>query len=705
MPGMDPVLFEVLKHKIWALVDEQAISLRAASGSPVVTESNDFNVGLYLPDGTAVALGRYILTQAFTTGSIIKSIVADYVENPGWGPGDMFVCNDPFRGSLHGQDVSVVMPLYHEGRHVAWAGCCAHQMDMGGMTFGSWCPQATERQQESMVITPLRLVEGGRLRKDLWDMLLAGSRLPVPLALDLKAMMSSNRLAQQRYLALAGRYGGAAVEEALRELVELTASRLRRRLRELPDAVVTSTDYIEHDGHADRLYRIRLRLEKQADHLDLDFSGTSPQAPGFINCSFSGLIAGIAAGMSPLLAFDLPYNEGLLRVVRVHAPEGCLVNAISPAPTSMASVSSVHAVTAVVVSALSQLLAASPAYRTESCARTRGAITIINVSGQSRNGERFGTMLLDSLGGGGGAWPDRDGLHTCGTFWIPEPNIANVESTESVAPLLFLYRKLLPDSGGAGAHRGGQSLGFAFTPHRAERMEAVLISHGVGVPNATGLFGGFPGSYAANRLCRGSDLFARFAGGRVPSGLEELAGEVLDLGPKPGRMALVPGDVLACEVQGGGGYGDPFDRDPGAVAADVTAGAVSLEAARRLYGVALADGRVDAARTAALRAGRLRAAAGQGPRGAAPLGHGLFLGRGRVLCACGTDLGEAGEDWKLVPAEIPADWSRTAALRPELALVVRACPACGRFHAVCLAEAGCGPEDGLRLSGPGAQGG
>ncbi len=697
MRRLDPVLFEVLKHKIWAMVDEQAISLRAASGSPVVTESNDFNVGFYLPDGTAVAVGRYILTQAFTTGSIIKSIVAGYRENPGWGPGDMFVCNDPFHGALHGQDVSLVAPVYHEDHQVGWAGCCAHQVDVGGMTFGSWCPEATERQQESMVITPLKLVEGGRVRKDIWDMLLAGSRLPVLLALDLKAMIASNRRAQERYRALAERYGAVTIEGVLQELVELAELRMRQRLAELPDGAATSGDYLEHDGHADRLYRVRLRLEKRGEELRFDFSGTSPQAPGFINCTLSGLVAGIAAGVAPLIAFDLPFNEGLLRPFRIAAPEGSLVNALPPAPTSMSSVGAVYAVTSVVVSALSQLLAASPRYRRESCARTRGAISIINLTGIAADGERFGTMLLDGLGGGGGAWPDRDGLHACGTFSMLEPNIANVEQTENVVPLLFLYRKLLPDSGGPGAHRGGQGIGFAFTPHRVPGVEAVLVSHGVGVPNATGLFGGLPGSCTGNRLIRGSDLAGCFAAGRVPMEMDQLRGQKIEIGSKPGRLHLAPGDVLACEAQGGGGYGDPFERKPEDVAADVALGAVSCDVARRVFGVALGGGRVDAAATAALRAARLRAAAGPPPGGGVPLGHALVLRDGRVWCACGHDLGEAGGHWELVPIELPAAWSRAATLRSELALVARGCPACSRLHVVGLTEGDPEPADRLVL--------
>lgn len=697
MPELDPVLFEVLKHKILATVDEQAISLRAASGSPVVTESNDFNVGLYLPDGTAVAVGRYILTQAFTTGSIIKSIVSKYRENPGWVPGDMYLCNDPFQGSLHGQDLSVVAPLYHNGEQVGWVGCCAHQVDMGGMTFGSWCPQATERQQESMVLTPLKLVEGGRIRQDIWDMLLAGTRMPVLLGLDLRAMMSSNRLAQARYSTMIGRYGWGAVTGTMTGLVELAELRMRQRLLELPDGDATSTDYIDHDGHEDKLYRIRLHLKKRGDRLEFDFTGTSAQAPGFINCTYSGLVAGVSAGFSPLIAFDMPFNEGLLRPFTIRAPQGTLVNAIPPAPTSMASVGAVYAVTSVVVTALSRLLAASPKYRRESSARTRGAISIVNLSGVE-NGERFGTMLLDGLAGGGGAWPDHDGLHTTGTYSMLEPNIANVEMTENVVPILFLHRKLLIDSGGPGAQRGGLAVGWAFTPHRVAQVEAVLVSHGVGVPNATGLFGGYPGSCTANRLVLGSDVKARYAEGQPVLEVVELSGEHRDAGSKPGRFTLRTGDILACEMQGGGGYGDPFDRDPDTVAADIASGEVSEAVARSTYGVILENGQADRERTRLMRAGRHHRPAVFPLPSEIRIGHALFLDRTRILCACGADLGAAGGPWAVKTSSLPAGWSRADRVRPELELRALACPACGRFHEIVVAERGEAAGDDLSLS-------
>jgi N-methylhydantoinase B len=722
---LDPVTFEVVKHKIWAMVDEQAIALKSVSGSSVVTEANDFNVGLYTREGDVITVGRFILTQARTTASIIRGIVREYGENPGIQPGDMFICNDPWMGSLHPPDVSIAAPIFYEGELVAWAGCCAHQLDMGGMDFGSWCAGATERQQEAMILSAVKFMERGRIRKDIWNSIMNMSRLPFLVGLDFRAMIAANNLAIRRFTGLVERYGLQTVRDVIDELLETSEARMRQRLRELPDGVYQALDFLDHDGHEDRLYRVQLTLTKDGDRLDLDFTGSSPQAPGFINCTEAGLVAGVCAGLIPVLAYDIPFNEGLMRPVQIHAPSGTVCNAESPAPSSMASVGAVYAVTSVVVSALSQLVGSSPRSRSESQARTRGSFVVLNLGGRDQYDEPFGTMLLDGLAGGGGAFPYKDGLHTCGTFSMLEPNIANVETIESFAPILYVYRRLVQDSGGAGRQRGGLSLGFALTPHDVPSLDTILISHGVSVPNALGLWGGLPGGCTLNRLVRGSDLAQRYADGYLPTRLEELKGALVDLGPKPGRNRLGPGDVLESIAQGGGGLGDPLSRDPALVARDVGDGAVSREAAAAQYGVVMlppsargqesvepntghAPVAVDIQQTAALRTRMRSQRIADGGRGAGPaerplaepaaslrIGDQLFvsdLGGARyVRCACGHVLGPTHENWRasaVCRRVLSAEAGPLLRLRGELELRAYCCPACGLQHAVDLVDVG-----------------
>ena len=145
--GIDPITFEVVRNKLQAITEEQAITLKSVSGSPVVTEATDFNNGLYLADGSIVTMGPQVLFHTGTMSSVIRSINENFADNPGIREGDMFILNDPYRGAIHQPDVSIVAPVFHHGRHVAWAGSCAHQLDVGGMSFGSWAIGATEIQR------------------------------------------------------------------------------------------------------------------------------------------------------------------------------------------------------------------------------------------------------------------------------------------------------------------------------------------------------------------------------------------------------------------------------------------------------------------------------------------------------------------------------------------------------------------------------
>ena len=219
---IDPITFEVIRNKLQAITEEQAITLKSVSGSPVVTEATDFNNGLYLTDGSIVTMGPQVIFHTGTMSSVIRSIIANFSENPGIKEGDMFILNDPYRGAIHQPDVSIVAPIFHQGKHVAWAGSCAHQLDVGGMSFGSWAIGATEIQQEAMLLPGIKLVEGGVLRQDLWQMIMGMTRLPQVLGLDLKAMIAANNVAARQFRELLDRYGADVVETIMEE--EINAS-------------------------------------------------------------------------------------------------------------------------------------------------------------------------------------------------------------------------------------------------------------------------------------------------------------------------------------------------------------------------------------------------------------------------------------------------------------------------------------------------
>ncbi|MDQ0472079.1 hydantoinase B/oxoprolinase family protein [Labrys wisconsinensis] len=677
--SIDPITFEVVRNKLQAITEEQAITLKSVSGSPVVTEATDFNNGLYLADGSIVTMGPQVLFHTGTMSSVIRSINANFAENPGIREGDMFILNDPYRGAIHQPDVSIVAPVFHEGRHVAWAGSCAHQLDVGGMSFGSWAIGATEIQQEAMLLPGIRIVEGGVLRQDLWQMIMGMTRLPHMLGLDLKAMIAANNVAARRLVELMGRYGGETVETIMREEIASSERQMRQVLAALPDGVFRARDYIEHDGHQNALYQVCVTATKTGDRLTLDMTGTSPQAPGFINCTASGMRGAAMSGLLPILAPRIRWNEGILHAVDFVAPEGILCNATWPAPISSGTISTAWIVQNVVVAALSRLVAFSPDNRNEGQAVTKGHMMVMTLAGKDREGAPFGTFLLDSTAGGGGAFPDHDGLDGSGDYCVPRPAIANVEANEANGPFLYLFRSFVRDTGGPGRQRGGAGTALAIVPYGTPGLQAMMLGHGVEVPNATGQFGGLPGACGRNFRLSGAGSVERIVG--LAGNLEEmLAAGVEELGPKPGRMPLTSHDILGYAFQGGGGYGDPLKRLPAAVRTDVLNGHVSLEAARAQFGVAIRDGEVDIAATERARdAMRIRRLGGRAPARRPGDGE-MRLRRGRFACSCGCDLGAAGENWK--------DQARSYRVEPdaygphirthaELELREHVCPDCG----------------------------
>ena len=406
----------------------------------------------------------------------------------------------------------------------------------------------------------------------------------------------------------------------------------------MPDGRFRSRGFVDHDGHANRLYRVDVQVEKAGSTLRFDLSESSPQAPGLINCVESTLVGGVFGGTAPLLAYDIPWNHGILNAIEIVAPRGLVCNAASPAPTGAGTIAAGWVVVSTVVHALSKLLALSETERPRSQAVTNGAFDALIVGDRNQHGEPYGTQVMDAqIGGGGASRRVADGIDQSGGFVTPRPNIPNVEDAELHGPMLYLFRRFFDGSGGDGAFRGGRSAGLAFTPYGVERLRCVLATQGVEAPVSPGLFGGFPGQQNRHRVARGTDVFALLRDSELP---EELAG-LEDLPGKVDEFVLEPGDVLQYSWAGGGGYGDSRDRG--------TYRRAGAPARRRLVRVPL---RPKARRDL----GRLAR------------GHANATARARA------------------PARAASSWSSTA------------CPSCGTRHAVDVQERDAEPVEDMVLA-------
>jgi N-methylhydantoinase B len=600
LPELDPVTFEVIKHRLWQINDEQSIAIRTISSSPIVVEGNDFNVGLFSEDGQVTTAGIGSLVHVGTIGDALRSIMrgAGRIRD-----GDIFLTNDPFLGALHQNDVVLASPLYHGGEIVLWVGNVLHHPDVGGIDEGSFCINARNLYQDPPRYF-FKLVDQGELSPELEHTFVTNSRLPDMVALDLRAQIGAINAAKRRLVALIEERGAPLVRAVMRRSLDFAERQLRDRIRRLPHGAWTGEAWMDGDRvGSERLSRVVCRLTREGESLHFDFTGSSPQVDAAVNCTYHATVAGAAVPIYTFLCQgDIDWNDGVKRCLKVTAPEDTVVNASFPAPVSICTIGFRWLVTVAASQAVAKMLDASADFRDRVCPSWSVSANCNNLFGVNADGKRVGALLSDHRGGGAGARSFADGFSHSGQTTSFSASMANVESQEWKLPLLYLYRRQLPDSGGAGRWRGGLTAAAALTPIGVPEM--VLKSTntaGTEPSNAHGIDGGYPGAGSQVRLLHHTHVWEKLASGSIPSEDADFGGKVEHL-PSKASGVLTSGDVLVFFAPGGGGFGDPLDREAARVAYDVANGSVSRDQAREMYGVMLHDeGQPDDDATKALR--------------------------------------------------------------------------------------------------------
>ncbi|TDD33878.1 hydantoinase B/oxoprolinase family protein [Actinomadura sp. KC06] len=599
---LDPSVFEIVRHRLWYINDEGALTISRLSGSPVATEVFDMNTGLMTANGDLVYIDNFICAQATTLSAHVKHLLESYADNPGFADGDVFLCNDPYVSVCHQNCVQVVAPIFYEGDLVAWAGASLHAIDVGGPTAGQVQPDAADIYGEQPLIGPIKVYEGGRFRRDVENTYLNNSRLPELLGLDLRAKVAAVQVIRTRLVETLREFGAETVLAAMEDVIDYTEWRLRARLAELPDGTWRHRAYIEF---GDDIYDCHVTMRKEGEHLAFDFTETADQAPAVINCARPALHGGVLAAVLVYLCWDIPWSPaGVRRALTIESREGSVVDAARPAGVSKSTTTSIWEVRNLASITCGKMLAASDLHRHRAMAGWQGVKALEELFGYEADGERFGGPLLDGMAGGGGALATRDGIDTGGHTSSLRATIANVESYELRYPILYLYRRQTRDSGGPGKYRGGAGPSMMYIVHGVEEIPTkILHTFGVEQPESPGLCGGYPSTTNQFAIVRGSDVRARLARGEVPQELDDLDG-TLEVFGAFAATSMRSDDVYRVVSMGGGGYGDPLERDPALVARDVGAFLVSREWAERVWGVVLAPGtlEVDLAATARRRA-------------------------------------------------------------------------------------------------------
>ena len=598
---LDALTYEVIRHRLWATTERMGQALNRMSGSLVVTDCNDIGVAITDEVGDIVQIGPYALTLATSVDLAIKWILIHRNEIRA---GDMFLCNDPWvGGAAHQNDVAIIAPLFHDGQLFAWTAAMAHQIDLGGASPGSWSPQAQDVFMESLPTPPVRVVRNFEIQDDVADLYLRRSRVPKIVALDLRAKIGANKVGHERLEELLAKYGAESVKAAMYRQMDDAESKLRAKLERVADGRWTGRCDQEQSHTGDRgIHTITVTLTKTGSDLHFDFTGTSPQA-GMINCPYSGLHGGLIAGVILNLCADIPWaTGGLWRCISVTSQPGTLNNADFPSAVGKASVASGFSTINAVEQCLSQMADSSDALQDHTYANGCGTWDLCVLSGLDQHGNPFTTMLTDAMGAGCGAAMDRDGVDTGGILGMPMGRMPDVEMTEFSAPLLYLWRREEPDSGGPGKFRGGVTASLALVPHGTEvPMAQVISGAGKAVSQNIGAVGGYPGNSQLDVAVRSAEVRRLLAAGTIPSSIEEMGG-VQEILSCEEEAVLGPNDAHIMFWQGGGGYGDPLLRSPDKVATDVVEMRVSQTSARDIYGVVLRDLAVDEAATEARRA-------------------------------------------------------------------------------------------------------
>lgn len=595
--GMDPFTFEIIRHKLFRVVDEAVITLELVSGTPTTAEGHDLIVSLYTAEGGLLFAGLGFLHHMTSAAQSVKHILANYSEDPGIFEDDVFLFNDSHSAAMHCPDIYMISPIHWQGKLAGWVANFVHVTDIGGIDPGGFCPSARECYHEGFSSPGIKLIERGKLRKDVLNTILNMVRTPGMMLLDMKSQLAANHVAKQRMHKIYQDYSFEAADAVGRELIEQSEQLMRQRLRELPDGRWEARQYYDLPD-LDQLYRIELAATKEGDTLTYDFTGTSKQVPFGINCCYWSTWGGIFGPIFTLLAWDITWNEGVTRPIKLIAPEGTLVNAQKPAPVSLATIGVVQSVYNLSTTINSKILGASEKYKNRGTAVWDGAHQVWTLSGASQTGEYTVMMSTEPFAGAAGARAFKDGVDMGGVIVGLATRWANAELVELNVPLLYLYRRMVPDSGGPGKYRGGMSPEWAISPHDSPTngFDVVLMpGKGSQCTLSNGIFGGYPGCNTGFIQFRGSNASG------FPHDLGSTTGTEEYL--QWGLPHIKGGDILYGRLSGGGGYGDPLDREPELVLNDVMQGLVTEGAAREVYGVILdlENWTVDQAATRGLR--------------------------------------------------------------------------------------------------------
>jgi N-methylhydantoinase B len=561
---MDTITYEIIRSSLYAIAREMKIAMTRTAGSPIIHSGGDASAAIFDDEMQLVAQGNDIPTMlgaaVISTKATVEAIGAENLN-----PGDVIISNDVYLGGgNHQPDVQFTRPIFAEGRIVAYVMTKGHWSDIGGQSPGSFTTETWDIFGEGVRIPPVRLYRDDRVVEDVKTLILQNTRDPETRLLDMQAQYAGCFVGGQRILNLVKRYGADALKSAMARSLDHSEALMREALRAMPNGVYYGEDEIDavYEANGERpLIAICVKITKYDDTIEFDYTGSGAQVRGGINCPLSVTYNSTWFTVKAITDNTIPINQGCYRPVKVFAPEGSVLNCTFPASV----VSGVTETSPRVIDML--LTALAPAVPQRVTAQSNCAACAGVFSGSDpdqvrveRTGRRFAS-LFDVHAGGMGARHDKDGVSAIRVY-VGNAGAQSIESIEQAYPLRVDEWSLVPDSGGAGRHRGGLTARRIYNIDYDEATFTVAGERERQAPK--GLKGGLTGSYFKCEIQRTD-------------------GTIVSVPARGGHVVVYRGDRVLVQPAGSGGFGDPNFRDNSAIEADVADGYVTEAAASRDY--------------------------------------------------------------------------------------------------------------------------
>ena len=571
---IDKVLVSIISSALKAITDEMSISMEKTTRSPILCEAKDFVTGLYDAEGRMLEQTENLPILSFSLGPVCAHIAEKFRGNV--YPGDVFFHNDVFSLGNQNNDVAAFKPIFVGDRLVGWSATKGHQADIGGNVRGGYNPHATEVWQEALRIPAVKVVERGKIRQDVWDLIFANIRLDI-VAEDMKAEIGACTVGERRLIALIEKYGVERFEAHKEHLFDSTRKMMEAEIGSIPNGTYEGEGFVYFDGkNPGSKYTIRVEITVEDERIVFDYSKTDAQTNGFVNGTYTSSASATLLTFLQMINPDIPHNDGMVQPVEMIIPEGTILNASYPAATTFGNHLCPPNADAII-------RALAPVIPHRVTAGWNNLLCSLSSGHDPLRNDTYVDILFMGLKGGSGAMSKCDGYDHIGMIDASGGLLdQDYEMFEQQTPHRLLEHEFLLDSAGAGEYRGG--LGVR-TRYLVGGRDTQMVTFGDG--DEEGAFGLFDGGDAAlNRI-----------------ELRDPSGKIYRPTSKDMITGIAEGTHYEQDAGGGGGYGDAKKRPAAKVWEEVRNGIISPLAAREIYGVAIdtATGQLDETETARLR--------------------------------------------------------------------------------------------------------